>query len=373
MLKLINIIKERSDNMQMFRNINFNLYKMYFKESLGLSSQYEYIKCMYSWNPKAVEEFEKGKFNKSNIAYKWMQSGISSVFFSLPDSQENILHSKDLFDICYCNLRNTLRFNNNIGLSNVICKIIYSPESADEPFEWEESIQKQLINIFEKYNIIQVLCILLIYAQTNDICTPDGKYQFRNDFRYVKSYKKEVITRYFDELLEDAVEINMSQISVPSLIDSYDNFFKKNNKNNIFYLLEKNPDFRLRILMIDPELPNIDVLLHFYMYGDTFSDSKKVINDSIAFASDLVKNFPNQVTAKVTAVPMSYSFMQIKKKNSPSVIKVDVYAPFNNADDRFSLIFDELENKELYDYYLRTFYRMFNNGTFTSDAQADKI
>lgn len=114
--------------------------------------------------------------------------------------------------------------------------------------------------------------------------------------------------------------------------------------------------------MIDPDLKNIDVLLHFYMYGDTFSDSNRVINDSIAFASDLVKRFSYQVTAKVVAVPMSYSFMQVKKKNNPSIAKVDVYTPFNNADDRFSLIFDEVENKELYDYYSRAFYRMFYEG-----------
>lgn len=332
---------------------------MYFKESLRLNSQYEYIRCMYFWNPKAVEEFEKGKFNESNIAYKWMHSGISSNFFSLPDSREDVLVSKDLFDICYCNLRNTLCFNNNIHLSDVIRKIIYFPETVSEPFEWDKNIQNQIIHIFEKYDVIQVLCTLLIYAQTGNIYTSDGKYKFRNDFRYVKSYKKEVVTRYFDELLYDAIEINMSQISIPSLIDSYDDFFKKNNKNNIFRLLEENPDFRLKILMIDPELPNIDYLLRFYMYGDTFSDSKKVINDSIAFASDLAGRFPNQVTAKVVAVPMSYSFMQIKKKNNPSIVKVDVYTPFNNADDRFSLIFDEVENKELYDYYSRAFYRMF--------------
>lgn len=155
--------------MHMFRNININLYKMYFKESLGLNSQYEYIKYMYSWNPQAVEEFEKGKFNESNVAYKWMQSGISSAFFSSPDSGKDILDSKDLFDIYYCNLRNTLCFNNNIHLSDIIYKIIYCSESVDEPFKWEDKIQKQIIHIFEKYNVVQVLCTLLIYAQTGDI------------------------------------------------------------------------------------------------------------------------------------------------------------------------------------------------------------
>lgn len=356
------MIKKDGDDMQMFRNININLYKMYFKKALRINSQYEYLKYMYSWNPKAVREFEKGKFTESNVAYKWMQSGISSNFFLLPDSDEDIFSSKDLFDVCYFNLRSTLCFNNNIYLKNVIYKIIYYPETVSEPFKWEKNTQNQMIHIFEKYDVIQVLCTLLVYAQTGEIYTPEGKYKFRNDFRYVKSYKKEIITRHFDELLCDAVEINMSQISVPSLIDSYDDFFKKNNKNNIFRLLKENPDFKLKILMIDPELPNIDAFLRFYMYGDTFSDSKKVINDSIVFSSDLVRDFPRQVTAKVVNVPMSYSFMQIKKKNSPSIVKVDVYTPFNNSDDRFSLIFDELENKELYDYYVRTFYRMFDNG-----------
>lgn len=347
----------------MFRNININLYKMYFKRILGLKSQYEYIKSMYLWNPQAVEEFEKGQFNASNISYKWMQGRISPTFFSSTDSQKTILSSNDLFDICYYNLRNTLCCTNNVELSDVIRKIIYNSESeVNEPFEWETNIKEEMIHIFEKYNIIQVLSTLLIYAQTGDIYTPDGKYQFKNDFKYVKSYKKEIITRHFDELLDDAVEINMSQISVPSLIDDYDDFFKKNNKNNIFYLLEKNSDFRLKIMMIDPELPNVDILLRFYMYGDTFSGNRKVINDSIAFASDLMKQFPNQVISKFATVPMSYSFMQIKKKINPSIAKVDVYTPFNNSDDRFSFVFDDVENKELYDYYSRTFYRMFYDG-----------
>lgn len=350
--------------MKLFRDININLYKMYFKKALGLNSQYEYIKSMYSWNPQAVREFEKGKFSESNIAYKWMQSGISASFFSLPDSQENPLESKDLFDLCYNNLKNTLCVINNIQLSESIRHMIYNPESAEEPFAWETGIQKRMIRIFEKYDVIQVLCTLLIYAQTGEIYTPTGKYQFRNGFRYVKSYKKEMITRHFDELLQGAVEVNMSQISIPSLMDSdsYHDFFKKNNRNTLVDLLEQNPDFRLRLLMIDPELPYTDVLLRFYMYGDTFSDSKNVIHDSIRFAYDLTERFPEQVTAKISTVPMSYSFMQIRKKENPSVVKIDVYAPFNNADDRFSLIFDKLENKELYDYYTRTFYRMFQAG-----------
>lgn len=349
----------------MFRNININLYKMYFKDKLGLKSQYEYIKSMYFWNPKAVEKFEKGQFNTSNMSYKWMHGRISSSIFSFPDSHENILSSNDLFDICYSNLRNTLYFTNNVELSNVIHKIIYNSETeVDEPFKWETNIKNEMIHIFEKYNTIQVLCTLLIYAQTGDIYTPYGKYQLKNDFRYVKSYKKEVITRHFDELLEDAVEINMSQISVPSLLDDYDDFFKKNNKNNIFNLLKKNPNFHLNIMMIDPELPNVEILLRFYMYGDTFSGSKRVINDSIKFASDLMKQFPNQVISKFATVPMSYSFMQIKKKNSPSIVKLDVYTPFNNSDDRFSFIFDDVENKELYNYYSRTFYRMFYDGKY---------
>lgn len=336
---------------------------MYFKRILGLKSQYEYIKNMYFWNPQAVEEFEKGQFNANNMSYKWMQGRISPTFFSSADSQENVLNSSDLFDICYYNLRNTLCFTSNIELSVVIHKIIYNSESeVDEPFEWRQSIKEEMIRIYEKYNIIQVLSTLLIYAQTGDIYTPDGKYQFKNDFKYVKSYKKDIITRHFDELLDDAVEINMSQISVPSLIDDYDDFFKINNKNNIFNLLEKNPDFRLKIVMIDPELPNVDILLRFYMYGDTFSGSRKIINDSITFASDLMKQFPNQVISKFAAIPMSYSFMQIKKKNNPSIVKVDVYTPFNNSDDRFSFIFDDVENKELYDYYSRAFYRTFYDG-----------
>lgn len=347
----------------MFRNININLYKMYFKEKLGLKSQYEYIKNMYLWNPQAVEEFEKGQFNASNMSYKWMQGRISPSFFSSENSQENLLCSPDLFDICYCNLRNTLCFTNNMELSDVIRKIIYNSElETFEPFEWKVKIKKEMMHIYEKYDIIQVLCTLLIYAQTDEIYTPDGKYKFKNDFKYVKSYKKEIITRHFDELLEDAVEINMSQISVPSLIDDYDDFFKKNNRNNIFYLLENDPNFHLKILMIDPEIPNADILLHHYMYGDKFSGSREVIHDSIAFASELMKQYPKQVISKLTNVPMSYSFMQIKKRNNPSVVKVDVYTPFNNSDDRYSFVFDNVENKELYDYYSRTFYRMFFEG-----------
>ena len=98
----------------------------------------------------------------------------------------------------------------------------------------------------------------------------------------------------------------------------------------------------MKILMIDPSTPNIELLLHSYMYGDNFSDSVKVIEDSIDFSADLMKRFPEQVTARTIAVPMSYSFMQIKKNNSPSLMKIDIYASFNNADERFSMLLDDL-------------------------------
>lgn len=348
--------------MGIFRNININLYKMYFKESFGLNSQYEYLKCMYSWNPSAVKKFEQGKFNVNDIAYKWMKNGISPSFL-LADPNEDMLHFDSLFDICYFHLRNKVCLENNCNLTETIRKIIYSSEtSIDEPFAWEISTKKRMINIFEKYDTIQTLCTLLIYAQIGEIYTLDGKYHFKNAFKYVKSYKKEIVNWHFDELLKDAVEINMSQISIPSIMPYYDDFFKKNNRNNIFCLLENNPEFRLKILMIDPELQNLDFLLQAYMYGDAFSDSKKVVEDSVNFAVNLAEQFPDQVIAKVVSVPMSYSFMQIKKKLQPSIVKIDVYTPMNNADDRFSFIFDDVENKELYDYYVKTFCRMFGTG-----------
>lgn len=348
--------------MSIFRNINMNLYKMYFKKLFDLKNQYDYIKYMYLWNQKAVEEFEKGTFNKSNVAYKWMQNGIPHMFFMSPNTKENILDSKNLFDICYYNLRNILHLTSNKCLSDIIYKIIYSAENTAEPFEWEKGKQSQMIHIFEKYNTTQVLSTLLIYAETGLIYTPNGKYELKNNFKYVKSYAKEIINKHFDEFIEDAIDINMSQISLPSLMDSYKEFYKKNIKNSIFNSLEKDHNFRLRILLMDSNTTNVDAFLNSYMFGDTFSESKKVINDSISFASTLTKQFPNQVTVKTTSAPTSYSFMQIKKSTT-SIIKIDVYTPFNNSDDRFSLIFDEFENKELYDYYSRTFWRMFWNGS----------
>ena len=350
--------------MRIFRGINVNLYKMYFKNMLKLKNQYEYLKCMYKWGLKQIENFEKGHFNSYSTSYKWMQNGIPNTIFSLPHSEKNIMNSTYLFDICYDSLKNSLCLMNNQQLSKVLHIIIFDSETgADEPFVWEENVQMNMKHIYETYNCIQVLCTLLIYAQTQMIYTPRGEYQFKNDFSYIKVYKKETINQNFDLLLENAIEVNMSQISNPSLLEAYDEFFKKKNKESIMKALTENPDFHLNILMIDPLMPNIELLLHSYMYGDTFSDSVKVIEDSIYFAADLMKCFPNQVTAKTVAVPMSYSFMQIKKKNTPSLMKIDIYAPCNNADERFSMLLDDLENKELYNYYSKTFYRMFHDGT----------
>lgn len=52
--------------MGIFRSININLYKMYFKNELNFKSQYEYLKYMYLWNPEAVKKFEEGRFNPYN-------------------------------------------------------------------------------------------------------------------------------------------------------------------------------------------------------------------------------------------------------------------------------------------------------------------
>lgn len=348
--------------MDIFGNININLYEMYFKKLLGIKNRYEYLKIMYGWNPKAVEQFEKANFRNHNVANKWFEKEITKSFFIVEFSDENILTSPNLFDIVYSHLKNTLYLTNSLTLSTVIQKIIYESEtSVKKCFKWNRQIQNQMELIFEKYNSVQVLSTLLIYAQTQKIYTPDGEYQLKKDFSYIKAYKKEVINNNFRLLFNDTVEVNMSQISLPSLMDTYTNYFKKNNKNSIVDMLVKNPDFRLNILLIDPELPNIDILLNSFMYGDSFSDGVKVIEDSINFALELKRKFPNQVTVKTIALPMSYSFMEIKNKNSLSVIKIDVYTPCTNSDDRFSMLFDNIESKELYDYYLRAFYRMFNN------------
>lgn len=336
---------------------------MYFKNTLNLKNQYEYLKYMYKWGMKKIEVFENSNFNPYNTSYRWMNNGIPDTIFSLPLSEENVIDLTYAFDMCYDNLKNSLCLVNSQKLSEVIYTIIFKSETdVSQPFTWDKDIHKYMKQIYENYNCVQMLCILLIYAQTQKICTPNGRYQLRNNFSYIKVYKKETINQNFNLLLEDAVEMNMSQISIPSLLESYNEFFKRKNKEIIMNALTENPDFRMKILMIDPSVPNIDLLMHTYMFGDTFSDSVKVIEDSIDFSASLMKRFPNQVTAKTVAVPMSYSFMQIRNKNSPSIMKIDIYTPFNNVDERFSMIFDDLENKELYDYYSKTFYRMFYNG-----------
>ncbi len=362
MLILIIKINRSCKFMGIFANININLYEMYFKKFLGIKNRYDYLKILYQWNPKAVEQFEKTSFDRNNKTNKWFGKKIAEEFFIVEFSDENILTSPHLFDIVYSHLKNALYLTNSPELSDVIRKIIYESEtSVKECFTWDRHIQNQMELTFEKYNSVQVLSTLLIYAQTKKIYTPDGEYQLKKDFSYIKAYKKEVINNNFRLLFNDTVEVNMSQISLPSLMDNYTDYFKKNNKTSIVDMLAKNPDFRLNILLIDPKLPNIDILMNSFMYGDSFSEGVKVIEDSINFASELKKQFPNQVKVKTIALPMSYSFMEIKNKNSPSVIKIDVYTPCTNADDRFSIVFDNIESKELYDYYLRTFYRMFNN------------
>ncbi len=221
--------------MEIFGKINVNLYKMYFKDSFGIQNRYDYLKMVYSWNPEVVEQFESGNFRNHNVANKWFEKEISQSFFD-----ENVLTSPHLFDIVYSYLKNTLYLTNSLELSDVIRKIIYESEtSVKECFTWDRHVQNQMELIFEKYNSVQVLSTLLIYAQTKKIYTPDGEYQLKKDFSYVKAYKKEVINNNFRLLFNDTVEVNMSQISLPSLMDDYTDYFKKNNKNSIINMLEK--------------------------------------------------------------------------------------------------------------------------------------
>lgn len=328
-----------------------------------MRNQFEYIRYVYNWNEEIEKKFEKYNADPHNTANRWLRNGIPSLIFNIFDTNQNLLDSPYLFDICYNNLKNNLCLCSNEKLSKTVYDIIFHSETdVYETFKWDEYVQDQFKHIYMSYDSVRVLSSLLIYAQTGKIYSPNNVIQLKNNFSFAKIYKKDTITHSFDLLIEGATEVNMSQISVPSLIESYKEFYKGINKDSIMKMLLSNPRFKLNVLMIDPTLPNIETLLSAYMYGDSFSDNVKVVKDSICFAYELTRKFPKQVKAKVVSVPMSYSYMYVKKIEQPSIIKIDIYTPFNNADDRFSILIDDLENKEAFNYYSKTFYRMFHDG-----------
>lgn len=339
-----------------FQWIHQNL-RTYFRK---YKTQYEYLIAVYGWGQKQAAVLFSTPKSQSANASKWMREGkLPDCFFQSENQKQTILDSPDTFANCYSYLRDNLQITNTPELQEIICNIIFDSKSENL---WKTEKQ-QFIQIFQKYDTVHVLAFLLIYAQIKKIPSVSGYYQMSSDFTYIKSYKKSVIESNFETLVQDASEINMSQISCPSLISSapYTEFFKKGNLLAIENALTTNPDLKLNMLFMSPDLLYADQLIKFYMYGNSFFHNTKVIEDSIRFAFELSTKFPKQVTAKVTNTPMSYSLFHVKKKTLPSIIKIDVYVPITCAEDRFSFILDSLENKDIYNYYLVNFTRLFDS------------
>ena len=351
--------------MGIFKDINQNLFDMYFGRRLSVSNQYDYYIKIYGWS----EEIKKNLINKKKesseyhkTAYQWKCNRIPFRMFGTLFKDDNLKTIPEvIFNMCYEQLKTVVRLHYEDSLKQVIEDLIFHSETnLKYKFKWNEEKRRKIEQIYLETDIIKTVASLLILAETDCIIYPTKKYNLKSDFDYAKVYKKGVIEENFDVLLEDAQEINMLQISCPSLMESYTDFFKKTNKNALMNALRSDMHPKLNMVFIDPECSYTQELMKTFMYGDSFATSKRVIYDSIGFALDLKKQFPGQVCVKTISVPISYSIFQGKRR-TVSYLKIDIYNIIASANERCSIIFDNIENKEFYDMYALGFNRIFTH------------
>ena len=349
--------------MGLFRNINQNFFEMYFSHKLALGNQYDYYIAMYGWTKEIETNLKTRKAEAPNYhrtAYQWMVKNITVSMFGTLLRQSNLDYIPEvIYNFCYEHLKTVLKVHYDEKLEQLVEDMIYRPETYMKyKFSWNKEQKQALENIYCNTDVIKTIATLLILAQTGRIIYPTKKYNIKSDFDYVRVYDKSVIEENFDVLLDGAEEINMLQISCPSLIEDYGDFFKPTNKKALMNALTSEKKPRLNMVFLDPECDYALELMKTFMYGNSFANDKKVIYDSIHFALQLKAEFPGQVCVKTVSVPISYSILQAKK-SANSYLKIDIYNVVSSASERCSTVFDNKENKEFYDMYAQGFNRIF--------------
>ena len=208
---------------------------------------------------------------------------------------------------------------------------------------------------FSSYNLVEFFAILLIFAQTSQIIKPHNATEKR---KFVEVYNKNDITECFDEFVQGAVELDMMQTSIPSLINKYRDFYKPNSYKALINLLENGCviNFLFSSYGLAEEIVN-----SVYCCKNDFPLFGNVVEDSISFAKELKNKYSRQVKIKTTVYPISYSLIIIKKKNSSSLAKLDLYLINGDADTRHSFVFRSDDNMEGYSLYRNNFFDVFND------------
>lgn len=360
--------------MEIFYAINKNLYDIYFKAEFSCKNQYEYLTMVYCWYDDKMISFKSSKYDFNKISYQWMKNSMPSYLFNFKfDLNNEFINPESAFMDCYHNLKKHFRGHNYLTLYEAIRKLIFRSESEIKyKFKWIDSDFIKIKSIFENSETLKILVSLLIYAQTGTVVFPPRRYSLTHDMNPIKAYSKKVIDENLDVFIDGAETINMMQISFPSLLEEYRDFYKKSSRNAIINALESNPHTKLNMLFMNPDYPAAIDLIRSFMYGDYFGMDTKVIRDSMRFALELKQKFPNQVTAKKVFMPISYSIMQIiRDVNRPSQLKLDIYTTAASAMERSSIVVDNYESKELYDLYSGNFLRIYQSTTSEDVTEKD--
>lgn len=171
-------------------------------------------------------------------------------------------------------------------------------------------------------------------------------YNVSCDYLLGLSDDKNELDRDFDILLNDAAEINILQSPCNPVAENQHDFFQK-----IMNILEKNPSVHFNILFTNAEIQN--------GYPTELSALNDKVRNSLNFSIDLKKKFQNQVSVKTYDFLSPYNIIQIKKKNTASLIKVDIELPVTEKSNNNSMIFKSTNNNSSYNAYSQYFSQMF--------------
>jgi len=331
--------------------------KPFFKKVFGISTQYDLIACLYKWYSNKKNLVEIGTFNTASISSKWIKNGkISSNFFTYEDIC--LLDETNIFEICHSHYERLFekRTASLSELSELLKQYIFETASSN-PFIYNSDILSDLKFYYEYHDTLSFLSILMIFIQTKKIITSSKKYDLSKCRSNVSVYNKNEIEENIDILMKDAVSVRMLQLSIPSLLKEYVGFFKEESYKAILYALTSGATFTF--VFLDPEYEYTRILLKEYNYFNSFSNSLKVIYDSIEFVKRLNEQYPGQVTLKLIRKHITCSYMQIIKKND-ALFKMDVYTSYSSASDRSSFIFDAKINSDQYNKYSSNFDAIIN-------------